>query len=68
MVQLQDSVSNDGFWFLKSVSPDHATLHPPEIVQESANVVTITQGNSVGVAEPLTLERPQPGIKLAIRN
>ena len=63
MALLAGSVSNGGFWFLKSVSADHATLHPPQIVQESARPVTVTQGNSVRVAQPLTLERPAVGAK-----
>lgn len=62
MIRIQDA-ANAGFWFLKSVSPDHATLHPETIVSEAASVVTLTQGNSICVAEPLTLERPQPGVK-----
>lgn len=63
MIYVEDSTSNDGFWFLKSVAPDHATLHPATVAAESANDVTITQGNSVAISEALTLEMPDPGSK-----
>jgi hypothetical protein len=63
MLYVQDSTSNNGFWFVKGVAPDHITLHPETVVAESGGTATITQGNSVQVQEALTLEKPVPGSK-----
>lgn len=63
MLYIENSTNNNGFWFLKSVAPDHATLHPATVVAEPGGTATITQGNSVQVSETLTLEKPVPGSK-----
>ena len=67
MFRVENSSSNNGFWFWRTVGPEACTVRPNSIVNEAAEGpggdVLLTQGNSVKVAETLTQEGPVIGVK-----
>lgn len=64
MFRLENTASNDGFWFWRTVGPDACTVRPNTVANEAVGSDTkLTQGNSVKVAETVTQEGPNLGVK-----
>jgi len=64
MFRVENTASNDGFWFWRTVGPEACTVRPNTVANEGAGGDTkLTQGNSVKVAETLTQESPVIGSK-----
>lgn len=66
MFRVENSSSNNGFWFWRTVGPEACTVRPNTIANEGpegvGGDVLLTQGNSVKVAEALTQEGPNIGV------